>query len=135
MPRATLEILKGRTLDQKRALAKEITALLQEYLGKPEAAFNGFLRILESNPEDLGSNAELCADAFARGEGYVGKPEPRLTIQYLAGGMDSLDMRRTFVRRVTDVLVGILGVPEGNVLVLLLEIPKSRFASNGVMVA
>jgi phenylpyruvate tautomerase PptA (4-oxalocrotonate tautomerase family) len=130
-----LEILEGRTLDQKRTLAKEITALLQEYLGKPGTAFNGFLRIVESSPDDLGSNAELCADAFVRGEGYVGKPEPRLTIQYLANDTDSLDMRRPLVRRMTDVLVEILGVPEENVLILLLEISKSRFASNGVMVA
>ncbi|GHV40389.1 hypothetical protein FACS1894187_21290 [Synergistales bacterium] len=116
-------------------MAKEITALLQEYLSKPESAFNGFLRIVESSPEDLGSNAELCADAFARGEKYLGKSEPRLTIQYVAGGMDGIDTRRTFVRRMTDVLVGILGVPEGNVLVLLMEIPKSMFAGNGVMLA
>ena len=134
MPRATLEILEGRTLEQKRKLVEGICVVMEDVLYQKDIKQVGcMVLILEVSPENLASNSELISDAYARGESFAGKPEPRLTIQYVEGRIHSMEQRRELVQRMSDLISEVLGCPKENVLIFLLEMPKTGFACYGTM--
>ena len=130
MPRTTIEILEGRTLDQKRALAKEVGEAVSECLNVP--LHTALIRIDEVEFENFAQNGELRCDTSLR----MKKPafgdvlEPRITIQFFAGR--PLDQKRALVKRVTEKCVRILGVMPEDVRIFLLEMPWDTLATEGI---
>jgi phenylpyruvate tautomerase PptA (4-oxalocrotonate tautomerase family) len=134
MPRVTVEILKGRSLEQKRRLVKEIDEAVAEFTYVPTVKGKGCLcRILEIDPENLSWNGEMISEILARGDKPLGNFEPRLTLQYVAGRLDDMGRRKGIIRRFTKLLSDILEVPEENTQVYLLEMPPTHFSVNGIL--
>ncbi len=60
MPLITVKVKKGRTVDQKRALVKDITeAMVKNFKVKPEAVT---IDIVEYSRENLASGGKLFLD-------------------------------------------------------------------------
>lgn len=60
MPHVQITLLKGRTVEQKRRVAKRITEVVQEELGvNPEALSIAFVEVAR---EDYARNGVLIAD-------------------------------------------------------------------------
>ena len=134
MPRSTIEILEGRTLEQKKKLVYGVCEAIEDYLYQPDIWQKGsFLRVIEINPANLSTGGEMLSEVIARGGQFAGKPEPRLTVQFVEDRIKSMEQKRAFIGRLTDVLVDTLGCPRENVLIFLLPQPKTNFASGGEM--
>lgn len=60
MPFITVEILRGRTLEQRRQFVAEITAAAVEMLGS--SAEQVRIRIIQIDPADLARDGQLAID-------------------------------------------------------------------------
>ncbi|MDR1977821.1 MAG: tautomerase family protein [Synergistaceae bacterium] len=131
MPRITIEILEGRTLDQKRALAKEACALACDCLHASRE--NVVIRIVEVSFENFSHNGDLRSDTAAReGRAVYGKRmEPRVTVQFLEGRTQG--QLEAFVTGLTDRISEILFVEKADVKIFLLEILREEIAKGGVL--
>ena len=60
MPLVTIKIVEGRTLEQKRAMCKDVTAALVKNIGcKPEAVH---IDIVDLKKENLSQGGKLMCD-------------------------------------------------------------------------
>ena len=131
VPRATIEMLEGRKLDQKRALAREICAAISECYELSREA--GLLRFVEVKLEDFASNGELRWDTSLReGRVFYGRIlEPRITIQFLE--LYTQEMKRNLVKRISEKVSEILGAEPSDVKIYIQEMKLSQYASAGVI--
>lgn len=60
MPIVNIKIVAGRTVEQKRALVKNVTAAISESIGVPESAV--WISIEDLAPENLGQAGMLRCD-------------------------------------------------------------------------
>jgi 4-oxalocrotonate tautomerase len=130
MPRVTVEMLEGRTIEQKRALIKEICEATCEIFNIPPT--HSMVRFDEIRFEDFGISGELRCDVSLR-EGhpvYGNILEPRLTVLLSVGR--TMDQKRAFVKRVSEKTAEILNVPLKSVVVFMLEMKLDEFAMGGV---
>ena len=131
MPRFTIEILEGRTMEQKRVLTKEICDAISECLHVPLDA--ALLRIIEVPFESFAQGGALRSDASSK----KGKPiygsilEPRITGQFVAG--HPMEEKRALVKRITQRIAPILDVLEEDVKIFMIEMQADQFASGGMM--
>jgi 4-oxalocrotonate tautomerase len=131
MPRVTVEMLEGRTLDQKRALAKAICAATCECFNVPINASQ--VRFEEVRFEDFASSGELRSDATTR-EGYplYGLHlEPRITAKLSEGR--PIEQKRAFVKRLAEKTAEILELPQEAIMILLEEMRDDLFSKGGVL--
>ena len=61
MPIVQMEILKGRTLDQKRKMVKKVTTAVTETLDCPKEAVR--IIIIEMEPENFAVGGDLKVDS------------------------------------------------------------------------
>jgi len=60
MPQVTVKVIEGRTIDQKRGLAKDITeALVKHFKAEPEKVI---IEIIEFSRDNLARAGQLFAD-------------------------------------------------------------------------
>ena len=133
MPRVTIEMLEGRTLDQKRALAKEIAAAIAECYQLPMRT--GMVRFVDVKLEDFASGGELRWDTSLR-EGHIiyGRIlEPRITIQCLE--FYTKEMQRNLVKRISDKVSEILGANPSDVKIYMQIKKNHQYAAAGVLVS
>jgi 4-oxalocrotonate tautomerase len=60
MPLVEIKIIEGRSLEQKRGLAKDVTAAVAKNIGCPPSAVN--IHIVEMKPENFSQDAKLWCD-------------------------------------------------------------------------
>ena len=60
MPLVTINLLKGRTLDQKRQMARDVTSAIVKNVGCPDAAVQIMINEVES--ENLAQAGKLFCD-------------------------------------------------------------------------
>ena len=60
MPLVTIKVIEGRTLEQKRGLAKDVTAAVVKNIGCPSSAVK--IDIMEMKPENFSDDAKLWCD-------------------------------------------------------------------------
>ena len=131
MPRFTIEILEGRTMEQKRVLVKEICDAISECLHVPLDA--ALLRVIEVPFENFAQGGVLRSDASSK----KGKPiygrilEPRITGQFVTG--HPMEEKRALVKRITQRIAPILDVLEEDVKIFMIEMQPDQFASSGMM--
>ena len=131
MPRLTIDILEGRSMEQKRALAKGLCEAITESFQLPLQ--EGMVRIIEIRFEDFAQGGEFRSDASLR-EGklkYGDVLEPRIYVQFLEGY--SHEMKQKLVKRITEVAAPVLGVTDNDVRIFLQEIPSDSFAVAGIL--
>ena len=131
MPRVMFEMLEGRSLDVKRALAKEISQAISECYELPIKAAQ--VRFVEIKLEDFANSGELRWDTSLReGKPVYGRMlEPRINIQFLA--LYTPEMKRKLVKRITEVVIKILQVEPFDVRMYLEEMQLDQYAAGGVM--
>ena len=131
MPRLTLEILEGRTIETKRQLAKEISAAVCELFVVPDP--NVFTHIMEIKPENLLHRWEPRSDTAEKAGKkiiYGDMAEPRLTVMFIEGRTQ--EQKKALVVRLTEILSRILEVEEADVMIYLMEMKKNDFAVGGM---
>ena len=131
MPRVTVEILEGRTPDQKRALIREIANSVINVYKVP--AKGVAIRIQEVKFTDLGTGTESYWD-FALHDGkvlYGSSGDPRITVTCTER---SLDEKKELVKQITDKVSEILGVPASDVKIFINEMKKDQFAIGGKLI-
>ena len=131
MPRVTIEILEGRTLEQKRALGKEICEAIAEAF--QFTTDRVAVRIIDVKFEDFATDAELCCDKSLREKRvvYGGQVEPRILIQFVVGR--TLDEKRSIVKLVAERVARILDLPINDVKITLFEVNKDQFSTGGIL--
>jgi 4-oxalocrotonate tautomerase len=60
MPLVTIKIVEGRTLEQKRGMAKDVTQAIVKNIGCPASAVH--IDVVELKPQDLAVGGELWCD-------------------------------------------------------------------------
>ena len=60
MPLVTIKIIEGRTTEQKRGMAKDVTEAIVKNMGCPAAAVH--IDILEMKPENYAQGGKLFID-------------------------------------------------------------------------
>jgi 4-oxalocrotonate tautomerase len=60
MPLVTIKIIEGRTLEQKRGMAKDVTAAIAKNLGCPTTAVN--IDIVEMKTENYSTDGKMWCD-------------------------------------------------------------------------
>ncbi len=60
MPLVTIKIIEGRSLDQKRGMAKDVTEAIVKNIGCPPAAVQ--IDIVEMKQENLSQGGKLFCD-------------------------------------------------------------------------
>jgi 4-oxalocrotonate tautomerase len=60
MPLVTIKIVEGRTLEQKRGMAKDVTQAIVNNIGCPASAVH--IDVVELKPQDLAVGGELWCD-------------------------------------------------------------------------
>jgi 4-oxalocrotonate tautomerase family enzyme len=133
MPRVTVVLLEGRTQEQKKKIATEITDALKEIFDVSGTTVS--IRFADTPFENFAFDGELCSDVSAR-EGkpaYGNKLEPRIIVQILEGS--AIDQRRKFARRVTDKVAEIVSLPAENIQVYFHSLRNIAFAMGGVLVS
>ena len=120
MSRITIELLPGRTIEQKRVAAREACAALAEFCKVP--LDQTYVRFDEVAFEDFGLNQELMS-VVAEREGkpiYGLQEDPRITVHYLEG--PTLDDCRVLVKRLAENVCTALGLSaQGQNNMFLLE--------------
>ena len=132
MPRVMVEILEGRTLDQKRALVKTICEEVAKGFSVPESAVA--VRISEVRFIDLGSDSKLYWDASMQAKKaiYGGAAEPRITIQCVEGR--SVEAKRIVVKQVAEQCAKILGLSLADVKIFVNEMKRDQFSVAGKLI-
>ena len=131
MPRVTIEMLEGRSLDQKRALAREIAAAIAECYKLPMRT--GMVRFVDVKLEDFASGGELRWDTSLR-EGHIvyGRIlEPRITIQCLE--FYTREMERNLVKRISEKVSEILEAKPSDVKIYMQKMKNDQYATAGVL--
>ena len=129
MPRIMVEILEGRSPDQKRALIKEISDAIVAAFKVPVQVVA--VRVEDVKFTDLGNGNGNYLD-FALYEGkavYGGSGDPRITVFCTEG--HSLEEKREAVKQISEKCVKILGVSLDEVKILINEAKKDQFAKGG----
>ena len=132
MPTINVEILEGRTLDQKRALIKEICDVITVAFKVPADAVS--VRVQDMKFIDLENGDESYWDFFQH-EGKVlcsGSGEPRITIFCIEGR--SLEQKREAVRQISEKCAEILGISLGEVKVFINDMKKDQFSIGGKLI-
>ena len=60
MPLVTIKIIEGRTVEQKRGMARDVTAAIVKNIGCPPEAVH--IDIIDMKKENLAQGGELFAD-------------------------------------------------------------------------
>ncbi|MBN1177116.1 MAG: tautomerase family protein [Dehalococcoidales bacterium] len=60
MPLVTIKIIEGRTVEQKRGLAKDVTAAIVKNIECPESAV--MIDIVDLKPENVAQGGKLFSD-------------------------------------------------------------------------
>ena len=60
MPLVTIKIIEGRTTEQKRGMAKDVTEAIVKNIGCPASAVH--IDILEMKPENYAQGGKLFSD-------------------------------------------------------------------------
>ena len=60
MPLVTIKIIEGRTVEQKRGLAKDVTAAIAKNIGCPESAV--MIDIVDLKTENVAQGGKLFID-------------------------------------------------------------------------
>jgi 4-oxalocrotonate tautomerase len=60
MPLVTIKIIEGRTIEQKRGMAKDVTQAIAKNIGCPPAAVQ--IDIVEMKPENISQGGNLFSD-------------------------------------------------------------------------
>ncbi|MBN1160675.1 MAG: 2-hydroxymuconate tautomerase family protein [Dehalococcoidales bacterium] len=60
MPLVTIKIIEGRTKEQKRGMAKDVTEAIVKNIGCPETAVT--IDIIEMKPENVSQAGKLFSD-------------------------------------------------------------------------
>ena len=131
MSRITIELLAGRTIEQKRVAAKEACAALADFCKVPLS--ETFVRFDEVPFENFGTNRELRSVISEReGKPAYGVPEdPRITVFYVEG--PTLDDRRVLVKRLAEKVCAALGVPPEATNMFLLEMKPCDLSIGGTL--
>ena len=122
MPRVTVEMLKGRTREQKSAVIRGITEALVEGFGVSPSVVS--VRIAETEPQNMAVGGVLCSDG-AEGCGL------RIMAIYMGGRTD--EQRRTAAARMIEKVAAAVDVGAENVHVYFRAIVKEEMARNGVL--
>jgi 4-oxalocrotonate tautomerase len=61
MPLVTIKIIEGRTTEQKRGMAKDVTEAIVKNIGCPPAAVQ--IDIVDLKPENLAQGGKLFSDS------------------------------------------------------------------------
>ncbi|WP_207654723.1 tautomerase family protein [Marasmitruncus massiliensis] len=131
MPRITVEMLEGRTMEQKRALAKEICDAVAEIFKLPTSGVA--VRLMDVSFEDFACGSELYCDTSLR-EGkpvYGGGADPRITTQFFEGR--SIEEKRALVKRLTEITAKILCIPPDKIKIFLHEMKDDQFSIGGTL--
>jgi len=60
MPIVTIKIIEGRTVEQKRGMAKDVTEAIAKNIGCPASAVH--IDIQEMNPQNFAQGGKLFSD-------------------------------------------------------------------------
>ena len=60
MPLVTIKIMEGRTVEQKRGIAKDVTEAIVKNVGCPAAAVQ--IDIMDLKPENIAQGGKLFSD-------------------------------------------------------------------------
>jgi 4-oxalocrotonate tautomerase len=60
MPLVTIKVIEGRTIEQKRGLAKDVTEAIAKNIGCPESAV--MIDIVDLKPENVSQGGKLFSD-------------------------------------------------------------------------
>ena len=60
MPLVTIKIIEGRTVEQKRGMAKDVTEAIVKNIGCPPAAVQ--INIVDLKPENVAQGGKLFSD-------------------------------------------------------------------------
>jgi 4-oxalocrotonate tautomerase len=60
MPLVTIKIIEGRTVEQKRGMARDVTDVIAKNIGCPESAVQ--IEIVDLKPENLAQGGRLFSD-------------------------------------------------------------------------
>ena len=60
MPLVTIKIIEGRTIEQKRGLAKDVTGAIVKNIGCPDSAV--MVDIVDLKPENVAQGGKLFSD-------------------------------------------------------------------------
>ncbi|HUT67134.1 MAG TPA: 2-hydroxymuconate tautomerase [Dehalococcoidales bacterium] len=60
MPLVTIKIIEGRTVEQKRGIAKDVTEAIVKNIGCPPAAVQ--INIVDLKPENVAQGGKLFSD-------------------------------------------------------------------------
>ena len=132
MPRIMVEMLEGRTMEQKKKIACDISAAVEEIYNIPKGG--AAVRIAEVKFEDFACGGELRCDTSAReGNPVYGRGlEPRITLNAIAGR--SAESREKLASVITDKVSATLGVNKDDVKIFFMHQPKENFAVGGILV-
>ena len=61
MPLVTIKVIEGRTVEQKRGLAKDVTAAIAKNVGCPPEAV--MIDIVDLKPDNVSQGGKLFSDA------------------------------------------------------------------------
>ncbi len=60
MPLVTIKILEGRTTEQKRSMAKDVTEAIVKNIGCPDSAVQ--IELVDLKPENIAQGGKLFSD-------------------------------------------------------------------------
>lgn len=60
MPLVTIKILEGRTIEQKRGIAKDVTEAIVKNVGCPDSAVQ--IEMVDLKPENIAQGGKLFSD-------------------------------------------------------------------------
>lgn len=60
MPLVTIKILEGRTIEQKRGMAKDVTEAIVKNIGCPDSAVQ--IEMVDLKPENIAQGGKLFSD-------------------------------------------------------------------------
>jgi phenylpyruvate tautomerase PptA (4-oxalocrotonate tautomerase family) len=131
MPKFTIEILKGYTIEQKRNICRVICAEATKFFRvSPE---NILIRIDEIEEEDLFINGKRYNNDLSgvNQPNYARGAEVFVSVFYIEGR--AIDVLRGFATRMTEKLKDAFGNSEINILLYFQEMKKGELSRGGVL--
>jgi len=129
MPKITIEIMKGRTIEQKRDIAEAMCATATHYFKvSPE---NILMRIDEIDPEEFFINGNACKDRRTPPD-HSCEEDLFITLFYVEGR--SIEVLRGFAKEMTEKMSEMLGISGSGILIHFIDMRKDRLSRRGLLI-
>ena len=129
MPKITIEIMQGHTIEEKRDIAEAMCVVATHFFKvSPE---NILVRIDEIHSEDLFVNGNACnAQQALISRSF--KEELFITLFYIEGR--SIEVLRGFAKEMTEKLSGILRISGNSIFIHFIDMKKNELSRNGSLI-